>query len=317
MPPSLLEQAKGGDAAAIAALMNQALQSKGFTVQGDRQGDCLQLWLTAQTLPPQAATVDYVRRGIARLQVAALGVLQIYGEQADQQQPGWGVQIDLRRATAEVIQLALGSEPAPPPEALIEAPIEAPEERIEEPVSETESAAEPTPSGSAPGSIDYAYALLGLDPGDSLQKVEGTYFKLKALALREGDRPKVEELKKAFHQLKEHIENPPVIKPEATATPQPPPSIDEDESLSPVERVELILKRQGVAAQVSTQESQLYISWLAVRVINPEDAAHQVHGLLTQQTLTKMGFHGIETLVISGLSRDHAVVWQKTLSLAK
>ncbi len=307
MPPSLLEQAKGGDAAAIAALMNQALQSKGVTVQGDRQGDCLQLWLTAQTLPPQAATVDYVRRGIARLQVAALGVLQIYGEQADQQQPGWGVQIDLRRATAQVIQLALNSEAAALPL----------EEPIEEPIPEPGSAAEPTSPETAPGSIDYAYALLGLDPGDSLQKVEDSYFKLKALALREGDRPQVEELKKAFHQLKEHIENPPAIKLAAAETPQTPPSIDQDESLSPVERIEVILKRQGVAAQVSTQDSQLYISWLAVRVINPEDAARQVHGLLTQQTLTKMGFHGIETLVISGLSRDHAVVWQKTLPLAK
>ncbi len=315
MPPSLLEQAKGGDAAAIAALMNQALQSKGVTVQGDRQGECLQLWLTAQTLPPQAATVDYVRRGIARLQVAALGVLQIYGDQADQQQLGWGVQIDLRRATAQVIQLALNSEAAAPP--LKEPLKELPEEPLEEPIPEPGSAAEPTSPETAPGSIDDAYALLGLDPGDSLQKVEGSYFKLKALALREGDRPQVEELKKAFHQLKEHIENPPVIKPAAVDTPQAPPSIEQDESLSPVERIEVILKRQGVAAQVSTQDSQLYISWLAVRVINPEDAALQVHGLLTQPTLTEMGLHGIETLVISGLSRDHAVVWQKTLPLAK
>lgn len=310
MSPSLLEQAKGGDAAAIAALMNQALQSKGVTVQGDRQGDCLQLWLTAPVLPPQAATVDYVRRGIARLQVASLGVLQIYGDQADQQQPGWGVQIDLRRATAEVIQLDLMSEAAAP----IEAPVAPP---ISEPVAEPENAAASAPPESAPGSIDYAYALLGLTPGDSLQQVEGSYFKLKALALREGDRPRVEELKKAFHQLKEHIENPPAIKPAAADTPQASPSIDQDESFTPVERIEAILKRQGVVAQVSTQDSKLYISWLAVRVINPEDAARQVHGLLTQQTLTKMGFYGIETLVISGLSRDHAVVWQKILPLAK
>lgn len=309
MPPSLLEQAKGGDAAAIAALMNQALQSKGVTVQGDRQGDCLQLWLTAPTLPPQPATVDYVRRGIARLQVASLGVLQIYGEQADQQQPGWGVQIDLRRATAEVIQLDLTSEAAAP----IEAPVAPP---IPEPVEPENAAASAAPEA-APGSIDYAYALLGLAPGDSVQQVEGSYFKLKALALREGDRPRVEELKKAFHQLKEHIENPPVVKPAAADTPQAPPAIDQDESLSPVERIEVLLKQQGVAAQVSTQDSQLYISWLAVRVINPEDAARQVHLLLTPQMLTKMGFHGIETLVISGLSRDHTVVWQKTLPVAK
>jgi hypothetical protein len=301
MSPSLLEQAKGGDAAAIAALMNQALQAKGVTVTGDRQGDCLQLWLTAPTLPPQAATVDYVRRGIGRLQVASLGLLQIYGGQTDQPQPSWGVEVDLRAATAKVRPLTL--EPELEPE-LEPAQTSAPEPAV-------------TSSGAAPGTIAYAYALLGLELGDSLQKVEGTYFKQKALALREGDRPKVEELKQAFHQLKNHIENPPPVEQEASA--ENPELADplNDESLTPVQRVEILLKRQGVGAQISTQGNQLYISWLAVRVFNPEEAAQQVHALLTQPNLVAMGFGGIETLVISGLSRDHSVVWQQTMPVAK
>lgn len=294
MSPSLLEQAKGGDAAAIAALMNQALQSKGVTVTGDRQDDCLQLWLTAPTLPPQTATVDYVRRGIARLQVASLGLIQIYGRQTDQPQPSWGVEVDMRAATAEVRPLALESEPEP---------------EAQMPASES--------AGAAPGTIAYAYALLGLEPGAPLQKVEGTYFKQKALALREGDRPKVEELKQAFYQLKNHIENPPPLVEEAAAEmPEAAPPLT-DESLTPMERVETLLKRQGVGAQISTQGNQLYISWLAVRVINPEEAARQVHALLTQPNLISMGFEGIETLVISGLSRDHAVVWQQTMPVVK
>ncbi|TVQ07900.1 MAG: hypothetical protein EA368_12970 [Leptolyngbya sp. DLM2.Bin27] len=301
MPSSLLEQAQGGDAAAIAALMNQALQSKGVTVRGDRQGDCLQLWLTAPTLPPQAATVAYVRRGLDRLQVTALTVLQIYGGQTDQPQPSWGIEVDLGAATAEIRPLTLEPEPIAQPE-------------IAQPTAASEPA--DTPSGSAPDTIAFAYAQLGLEPGDSLQKVEGTYFKQKALALREGDRPRVEALKQAFYQLKDHIENPPPVEAAAAVNPEPADPLD-DESLTPAQRIEILLKRQGVGAQVSVQGNQLYISWLAVRVINPEAAAQQVHALLTQPNLASMGIEGVETLVISGLSRDHAVVWQQTMTVAK
>ncbi|MBD1914859.1 MULTISPECIES: hypothetical protein [Cyanophyceae] len=300
-PLSLLEQAKDGDAAAIATLMNQALQPKGITVRCDRQSDCLQLWLTGQTLPPQAATVSYVRRGLERLQVTSITILQIYAEQADQQEPGWGVEVDLSAAAGEVRQLTLESEFDRQPE---------------ESEDLTESVAKSEPL--APGTIAYAYALLGLEQGDSLKKVEDVYFKLKAQTLREGDRAKVEDLKQAFRQLKEYIENPPQQQAEeASGETEAPVLTSQDESLPAVERVEALLKERGVAAQVSTQGSQLNISWLAVRVINPEDAANQVQTLLTHQTLASLGLSGIESLVFSGLSRDQAVVWQQTSPLIK
>lgn len=111
MSLSLLEQAKDGDTVAIATLMNQALQPKGIAVRCDRQGTCLQLWLTGQTLPPQAATVAYLRRGMDRLQVASTAALQIYAEQVDHQEPSWGVEVALG-PTAEVKPLALATQPA-------------------------------------------------------------------------------------------------------------------------------------------------------------------------------------------------------------
>lgn len=305
VPISLLEQAKDGDAAAIAALMNQALEPRGITVRGDRQGDCLQLWLMGQTLPPQAATVDYVRRGIDRLQATPVGALQIYAEQVDRQEPGWGVEVVLGTDTAEIRPLVLEVVADPQPELVVAAGLD------------LETTTElPSPSA-APGTIPYAYALLGLGPDDSLQKVEGTYFKLKALAIREGDRARVEDLKRAFHQLKDHIEHPPA-KVEAAAT-----KVDDssdgaqEDALTPIERVEALLKRRGVIAKTSVQGSQLNLSWLAVRVSNPEDAASEVRALLTHQSLASMGVDGVETLVISALSRDQAVVWQQALPLAK
>ncbi|MFQ4138267.1 hypothetical protein PGN35_018305 [Nodosilinea sp. PGN35] len=304
VPLSLLEQAKHGDAAAIATLMNQALQPKGITVRGDRQNDCLQLWLTGQTLPPQATAVNYVRRGLERLQVTSIAFLHLYAEPANQQEPGWGVEVDLSAAADGVRPLALETEFEHQPEAA------APEESTD-PVA----GAKPL----TPGTIAYAYALLGLELGASLQTVEGTYFKLKAQTLREGDRAKVEDLKQAFRQIKAHIENPlpPAVREDAPAQAATAPLASQDESLSALERTEALLRERGVSAQVTVQDSQLCIAWLAVRVINPEDAASQVHTLLTQHQLAELGLSGVETLVFSGLSRDQSVVWQQSLPVAK
>ncbi|WP_017300584.1 hypothetical protein [Nodosilinea nodulosa] len=303
MSITLLEQAKAGDAAAIAALMNQALQPQGISVRCDRQDDCLQLWLTGDRLPPQTAIVDYVRRGIDRLQTEGVNALQIYADQAEHQEPGWGVEVALNTVTAEVKPLPRGNTPLPEPEP---------------PVAEAApgDCAESSAPSAAPGTPAYAYALLGLAPDDSLQKVEGTYFKLKALALREGDRAKVEDLKQAFYQLKEYIEHPPA-KAEAAPAAGPSPTACQDDQLSPVEQIEARLKRRGIAAKVEVQDSQLHISWLAVRVINPEDAAGEVRALLTHQNLAAMGLDAVKALVISGLNRDRAVVWQQTFPLAK
>ncbi|PSN14644.1 hypothetical protein C7293_10810 [filamentous cyanobacterium CCT1] len=287
--------AKGGDAAAIADLINQALRAKGITVRGDRHGTCLRLWLTGQTLPPETQTVSYVRQGIDRLQVKAITRLHIYGEQADQPAPGWGVDVELDSPQAEVKPLDLN-------------------QTVETAAEPAPAVAPPEPASSdAPGTLEQAYLLLELEPGAALKDVEGAYFKLKAQALRQGDRSRVEALKQAFHQLKDYIEHPP-----AKPAPAPQANAVADAAtadLTPVERVQALLKRQRLSAQVNLEGRQLNISWLAVRVVNPEDAAYQIHSLLLSQNLTALGLGDVETLVISSLSRNQSVVWQQVLPL--
>ncbi len=296
--PSLLEQAKTGDTAAIVALMNQAFQAKGIEVQGDRQGDCLQLWLTSATLPLQGPTVTYVRRGLERLQIQPIATLQLYAQQADSPAGSWGVEVALDSPTAEVKPLAL-AQPAPPDTA-----------------PSPGAAVAATPDQEAtPAAVDpiaQAYALLELEPGTTVKQVEGSYFKLKAQALRQGQRAHVEELKRAFHQLKDYLENPPAKVEAPTPAPSPAEVI---QALPPIERLEALLKQRGLSAQVSIQDTQLHIAWLAVRVVNAEDAARQVHTFLKSQNLAALGLEVIETLVISSLSRDQAVVWQQSLPL--
>ncbi|PSR15840.1 hypothetical protein C8255_20990 [filamentous cyanobacterium CCP3] len=294
--------AKGGDAAAIADLINQALRPKGIAVRGERDGTCLRLWLTGPTLPPEAQTVSYVRQGIDRLQVKAVTRLHIYGEQADQPAPGWGVDVELDSPQVEVKPLNLNQTVAAAAEPAAAAP----------PVEPAVAPPEPA-SGDALGPIEQAYLLLELEPEAALKDVEGAYFKLKAQALRQGDRSRVEALKQAFYQLKDYIEHPPA---KPAPAPQASAAADaEAADLTPLEQVQALLKRQRLSAQVAIKGRQLHISWLAVRVVNPEDAAYQIHSLLLSQNLTNLGLGDVETLVISSLSRDQAVVWQQVLPL--
>jgi hypothetical protein len=175
MSPSLLEQAKDGDAAAIAALLTHALRSKGVTVRGDRDSYCLHLWFTGKTAPPQAATVAYARRALEKLQAPTIGILQIYGQQAGESQPVWTEAVSLLalgrdNSLATSDELGLGAET------------------------------------SLSASVLRAYQQLGLTPGESLTQVEAVYFKQRATLLRQGDRAALEPLKWAFSTLKNHLE---------------------------------------------------------------------------------------------------------------
>jgi hypothetical protein len=299
--PSLLEQAKTGDAAAIVALMNQAFQAKGIEVQGDRQGDCLQLWLTSATLPLQAPTVAYVCQGLARLQIQPVATLQLYAQQADGLTDGWGIELSLNSPTAEVKVLTVDKASAKTNPSL--------HEGVDPVVSQIDTA-QPSLGG-----IDQAYTRLELEPGATVKEVESRYFKLKAQAIRQGNRAHVENLKQAFHQLKDYLENPPPAAQEPAPGDSAPSPTEMMNALPPTQRLEALLKQRGLSAQVNIQDTQLHMAWLAVRVVNPEDAARQVHTFLKTQNLAALGLEAIETLVFSSLSRDQTIVWQQSLPL--
>ena len=213
--PSLLEQAKDGDAAAIAALLNSSLRPKGIAVRAERESYSLYLWFTGSPTPPQAATVAYARRVIERLQVPTIGILQLYGEQTGFTQPPWSEEISL---------LSLGSDAATEQKPCTREALT--------PNTEADSAALAfAPSdlghGSTAAGVGRAYRELGLSAGDSLAQVESVYFKRRAELLRKGDRAALEPLKWAFGTLKDHLEQsatteatPPEPPPRATIPPQ-------------------------------------------------------------------------------------------------
>lgn len=85
----LLEQAKQGNAAAIAALMNQSLQTKGVTARAMLKDGCLQVMVEALETPHQQFFSNYVYRGVNHLGIAAITQLQVHGRMSGQKTPAW------------------------------------------------------------------------------------------------------------------------------------------------------------------------------------------------------------------------------------
>ncbi len=195
--PSLMEQAKDGDAAAIAALLNSSLKPKGITVRGERESYTLHLWFNASPAPPQLATVAYARRVLERLQVPTLGILHLYGTQTGFAQPAWSEEIAL---------LSIASTSAPP-EAVSPAQ-NSPDLAAADASPMQEFPPLESVDGPLPVTVARAYQELGLPLGSSLAQVEAIYFKRRAELLKKGDRASLEPLKWAFTTLKTHLEQP-------------------------------------------------------------------------------------------------------------
>jgi hypothetical protein len=189
MASPLLDQARTGNAQAIAALIQRSLGPKGFTIQGDRQYQRLTLRVRGDALPPQTKMVSYLRQGVERLHIHGLTHLEIYGEQADG--PSWHQTVPLGPALE-------GEDWSPELDAAF-API----------------TPAPEPPAQSLEQLTWAYELLKLPAGADLAAVEARYFQQKADLIRRGDRAALEPLKVAYGKLKAALE---------AATPPPEPS---------------------------------------------------------------------------------------------
>ncbi|TVR16666.1 MAG: hypothetical protein EA395_00165, partial [Phormidium sp. GEM2.Bin31] len=92
-PGKLLKQAKQGDPKAIAALMNRSTQAKGISVKASLKDRCLQVLLEGDVVPHQGKTVEFVRDGMAKLQVEGVDRVKVYGRQVGQETPVWQEEI--------------------------------------------------------------------------------------------------------------------------------------------------------------------------------------------------------------------------------
>lgn len=101
------QQARRGQAAAIAHLMNRTLQVKGVRALVRRRGDCLQIMFEAgRSLPPHVCA-QFVCRGLKQLAPQGILRVRLHARLVGEEWPEWTQTVDLRDTLA----------PAPPVEA--------------------------------------------------------------------------------------------------------------------------------------------------------------------------------------------------------
>jgi YVTN family beta-propeller protein len=92
---NLIQLAQAGDANAIAALMNSALQAIDVTARAViREGD-LHILLESEHVLAENSCIEFIQRGITRLGVAWLSSAIVYSRVRGQQVPIWVQKIDL------------------------------------------------------------------------------------------------------------------------------------------------------------------------------------------------------------------------------
>jgi hypothetical protein len=92
---NLVEQARLGNVAAIATLMNASLHRVGIQAQAALQGDRLYVLLESDHPPAQQACLEFIQLGLAQLQRLQAVSAVIYGRVRGQALPSWIEQIDL------------------------------------------------------------------------------------------------------------------------------------------------------------------------------------------------------------------------------
>ncbi|WKT82685.1 MULTISPECIES: CapA family protein [unclassified Thermosynechococcus] len=108
------QQARQGQAEAIAHLMNRTLQAKGVRALVRRRGDCLQIMFeAARSLPPQVC-VQFVCRGLKQL--APQGVLRVrlHARLLGEEWPEWTQTIDLQETLPAAPSVQTSSNPTTP-----------------------------------------------------------------------------------------------------------------------------------------------------------------------------------------------------------
>ncbi|NJL01282.1 MAG: hypothetical protein HC838_10410 [Spirulinaceae cyanobacterium RM2_2_10] len=110
--PILIERARQGDPAAIAQLLNQHLQPKGFIASVTTQESGLEIWLRGERVPPQATAMAYLHRAFERLQAVGIYQVIVSGQEPTGDRLAWQAIIPL------VPPPVLSPVPEEPPEEL-------------------------------------------------------------------------------------------------------------------------------------------------------------------------------------------------------
>ncbi|MEB3359448.1 MAG: GUN4 domain-containing protein [Synechococcales bacterium] len=86
---TLVEQAKRGNAKAIATLLNHKLQAKGITAKASIKDSCLHIMLEAAKMPAQQPLIDFFRKSFSNFTVDGCCTVKVYGRRTGEEIPDW------------------------------------------------------------------------------------------------------------------------------------------------------------------------------------------------------------------------------------
>ena len=91
----IISLAKQGNPKAIAALMNQSLQTKGITAKVALKDGCLQIMLESIQTPNQTSLVTFIKKGVTSLGILSVERVKVYGKQSGEEFPAWNQEFEL------------------------------------------------------------------------------------------------------------------------------------------------------------------------------------------------------------------------------
>ncbi len=99
-----LKLAKQGRPDIIAALINRNLQPKGITAKVSRKDNCLKVILESNKAFNQESLVEFIHRGISKLEIDDIDVLQISGKKTGVGTPAWTETINLNPSQSKNLE---------------------------------------------------------------------------------------------------------------------------------------------------------------------------------------------------------------------
>jgi hypothetical protein len=95
MDSHITEEAKLGDAAAIAALINNSLKGKRIIAKVTKKEDCLQIILESSEVPSQEALVSIIRSSLMSLAPESVNHVKVYARQSESSPTVWSERFSL------------------------------------------------------------------------------------------------------------------------------------------------------------------------------------------------------------------------------
>ncbi len=152
-------------------------------------------------------------------------------------------------------------------------------------------------------SLVQCYQLLDLPLDAAIAAVETAYANKMMRLLRQGAKTEQQQLKLAYHQLKDHLLAQGVAIAEAEATSHTPPALI-SQLLTPS------LSAKGIHLQVMVQGDQVQVRLIGDRVPSPQLAT------AIAQQVRRLQLPELQTLKVYGMRGQRAIAWKKVFAIA-